>query len=534
MLPLTASRGILTGILTAAMAVSVLPDAEPAMSDLVVRGTDTDAVAAAVVAHGGEVEFEIGLIDAVSARVPTSLVDELTADARTIDVTPDAPVQLLSLTDASLTDTGTVLEVAPTTTTTTIATTTSTVTGITGAAAADVLSDGRMAKNSFDGTGIDVALVDSGVDTSAVSGVKPGIDVSLSSTARDGYGHGTAMAGIIRSVAPDAGIVDVKVADDRGVVDVSQVLAGIDWAVTNRNTGGRNIRVLSLSFGTDGSNPASTSPLVYAVEAAWRHGITAVVAAGNHGTELGRLTTPAISPWVIAVGAADTRGMTTDSSLRGAGVPSWSAHGNGVRNPDIIMPGRSILGGLAKDSAVARANPDAIVNGQIVGSGTSQATAFTAGVVAAIHEARSGLSPDEVKALMIGAAEANTTAPARQAGAGLVDLDRLFGKAHLAGRVKGIQAHAWSNGTGSLDGDRGRFVLQDGNGNLLTGQNTPVGPFNGSTWTGSTWTGSTWTGSTWTGSTWTGSTWTGSTWTGSTWTGSTWTGSTWTNVRWGQ
>ncbi len=521
-------RGILTGILTGALALSALPDAETQLSDVIVRGGDLDLVAAAVAQHGGVVQSRLSLIDGVAARVPTALLPALDADTRTLEVSPDAPVQLL----------GRDLDQKHR--------------GQTGEEAAIAVGGGPLVWNSDDdGTGIDVALVDSGIDTAALPGTRVvrGPNLSFDTETGDRYGHGTAMAGIIAGntrffggTAREARLVDVKVADSRGVADVSQVLAGIDWVVTNRATDGRNIRVLSLSFGTDGANPASVSPLAYAVEAAWRHGITVVAAAGNHGDELGRLTSPAIDPWIIAVGAAE---VTTDGhGGMVASVPAWSAAGDGTRNPDLVAPGRSLLGGRAPDSAVATAHPDAQEGSYLLGSGTSQATAFTAGVVASLLEADPSLRPDEVKALLRSTARPLDADP-RRAGAGLLDLGALFPQGQLtAPPVAADQDHVWSDGSGPLDGDRGRFVLEDAEGNRLTGEQTVVGEFDreswlgstwtGSTWTGSTWTGSTWTGSTWTGSTWTGSTWTGSTWTGSTWTGSTWTGSTWTNVRWGE
>ena len=582
--------GILSGILTGVMTLSGVMPATSETADVIVRGHDLAAVAAAVTAHGGDVQFEIGLIDAVAADVPVHLVDDLAADPRTVEVTPDAQVELLSLpTEQALTTDGDVTTDAngrTSTSTLSVVTDAEVVTskdivstepidtdgrtvlveeplkpvmttveqvrrGQLPGAAVDAIGGESMRRWGLDGSGIDVALIDSGIDAAAISGTKvdAAIDLSMSSSRlRDGYGHGTAMAGIIAGVAPGVRLVDVKVADERGVADVSQVLAGIDWVVGNRNTNGRNIRVLSLSFGTNGTNPASTSPLTYAVEAAWRHDVVVLASAGNHGSDLGRLVTPAISPWVIAVGAANTL-STTPSTIATSTVPTWSAAGDGRRNPDLVAPGRSLLGGLASGAAIPTDNPEAVVDGALLGSGSSQATAFASGVAAALLQARSSLTPDQVKAAMVGTATP-LQADANQAGAGLLDLSRLFTRRGLwLARRAPAQTHAWSDGTGSLDGDRGSFVLENAKGERLTGERTVVGGFDrdawlgstwtgstwtGSTWTGSTWTGSTWTGSTWTGSTWTGSTWTGSTWTGSTWTGSTWTGSTWTNVRWGE
>ncbi len=420
--------------------------------------------------------------------------------------------------------------------------------GITPHDALALIGGSWLERKGYDGSGVDIAIVDSGVADLGhfQDRVERPIDLSgLPESKRDGKGHGTAMASIAAlhdggdsGVADDAGIVDVKVASRGAVTDVSQVIAAIDWVVANRNTGGRNIRVLSLSFGTDGTLAYTDSPLALAVEAAWAHGIVVVVAAGNHGSELGRLATPAIDPYVIAVGAVDLKETVAPTDDV---VPSWSARGDGVRNPDVLAPGVSMLAEVHKESDAVKQNSNRFKDGMLPGSGTSQATAFTAGVVAALLEAQPSLSPDEVKALLTSTARPLAGADARAAGNGVIDLDAIaetwFVDRDFATARGARQSFGRSNGQGGLDGDRGRFKVRLSDGEVIDGDETPFGTFDaaqwaGSTWTGSTWTGSTWTGSTWTGSTWTGSTWTGSTWTGSTWTGSTWTGSTWTGSAW--
>ena len=116
----------------------------------------------------------------------------------------------------------------------------------------------------FTGAGVDVAVIDTGVlpvDGLATPGkIVYGPDLSLDSQDSelrnlDAYGHGTFMAGIIAGngpdarflgVAPDARIVSVKVGAANGSVDVSQVIAAIDWVVQHRHDNGLNIRVLNL------------------------------------------------------------------------------------------------------------------------------------------------------------------------------------------------------------------------------------------------------------------------------------------------
>ena len=196
----------------------------------------------------------------------------------------------------------------------------------------------------YTGAGVDVAVIDSGVVP--VDGLRPPARSSTVRTSRsrlwsatrraarrarsrtlDTYGHGTHLAGIIAGrddaapgtvtsatsgnfvgVAPDARIVSVKVADAQGRTDVSQAIAAIDWVIQHKNANGLNIRVLNMSFGTDGVQSYQLDPLAYAAEQAWHKGIVVVVAAGNAGYGSAKLNNPAYDPYVIAVGGSDGAG----------------------------------------------------------------------------------------------------------------------------------------------------------------------------------------------------------------------------------
>src|SRR4051812_38033299 len=158
----------------------------------------------------------------------------------------------------------------------------------------------------YTGKGVDVAVIDTGVapvaGLNASGKVINGPDLSLESQNPslqylDTNGHGTFMAGLIagndgqaggyRGVAPDARIVSLKVGVADGGVDVSQVIAAIDWVVQHRNDNGMNIRVLNLSYGTNSTQPYQVDPLAYAVEQAWKAGIVVVAAAGTSGYQKG-------------------------------------------------------------------------------------------------------------------------------------------------------------------------------------------------------------------------------------------------------
>ena len=178
-----------------------------------------------------------------------------------------------------------------------------------------------LCRSGIDGSGIDVALIDTGVaPVDGLDGkdkVLHGPDLSFEGASSeaaflDTYGHGTHMAGIIagkrpghEGVAPGARLVSVKTAGHDGITTVPQVVAAIDWVVEHRNTDGLNIRVLNLSLGLGGVEDHRGDLLSAAVERAWNAGIFVVVAAGNSGLSQKHVDSPAIDPYVLAVGGYD-------------------------------------------------------------------------------------------------------------------------------------------------------------------------------------------------------------------------------------
>jgi serine protease AprX len=252
------------------------------------------------------------------------------------------------------------------------------------------------------GAGVGVALIDTGV------GSNPGLkqshvvrspDFSGENNTKDGYGHGTFMAGLIAGsgvggpaavpgAAPGVTLVSVKVATADGSTTLSDVIQGIGWAVEHRDA--YNIRVMSISFGANFDLPPVLDPLDQAAEAAWASGITVVAAAGNDGP--GHVTAPGDDPWVITVGAETTTGPLS--------VTSWS--GSDASKPDVLAPGTSVTSLRDPGSLVDLANPQARVNGLYFrGSGTSMATALTAGAAALLIADHPDATPDDVKGALV-------------------------------------------------------------------------------------------------------------------------------------
>lgn len=452
-------------------------------------------------------------------------------------------------------------------------------------------TDGQ--KRKITGQGVGVALIDTGVTPvpglDARGKLVQGPDLSYDSQSDgtrhlDAFGHGTHMAGIIagsdaatgqeggngkdnqdgkdgggdpkafRGEAPGATIISVKVGAADGGVDVSQVVAGIDWVVQHRAETGT--RVLSLSYGTRSTQSARLDPLAHAVENAWRAGIVVVVAAGNDGEDGGTtLTMPAVDPYVIAVGSSDNNG--SDKAADDT-VGRWTNPGTDVRRPDLLAPGKSVVSLRVPGGFIDTAHPEGRIDGDTSGrffrgTGTSQSTAVVAGAVALLLQAQPSLTPDQVKAVLKASADRlkHDGSPAQGAG----ELDVKGAVALAKGRLAAsAQSYPASTGLGSLEASRGgEHVVDPATGDALVGERDGLGStwvsaawaadssaqtswdggaFEGRMWTGDSWTGDDWSGRMWTGRMWTGQDWSGRMWTGRMWTGSSWDGRMWTAGDW--
>ncbi len=406
-------------------------------------------------------------------------------------------------------------------------------------------------EQGYTGEGVNVAVIDTGVAPVDALADQVIATVDLSSDAGDpalryvdSYGHGTHMAGIIAGktpgadpalaeqhpewfvgVAPDAGIVSVKVGAYDGAVDITQVIAGVDWVVDHADE--LDIDVINLSYSSGSELKYQKDPLAYAVERAWNAGIVVVVAAGNDGEDAERLASPAYDPFVIAVAGAELESSAKKKPK--FGFARWNSYSDGKRDPDIIAPGASIESLRVPGSYIDQEFPEGYVDEQIFkGSGSSQAAAVVSGAAALILDARPDLTPDEVKVLLM--AEGAKVAKSKHHGdAELVDLEKI-----VDAKLKKIKKSKWkpSTGSGSLDKARGSApLLLDGE--PLIGDVTALGtPWVGGDWEGVRWSAGEWDGVRWSAGEWMGVRWSNATWTGEAWMGVRWSDEVWSGVRW--
>ncbi|NJE29819.1 alkaline serine protease [Thermococcus sp. 18S1] len=337
----------------------------------------------------------------------------------------------------------------------------------------------------YDGSGIVVAVIDTGIDAShpdLQGKVVAWYDVvNGKTTPYDDNGHGTHVAGIVAGtgavnsqyigVAPGAKLVGVKVLAADGSGTISDIIAGVDWVVQNKDKYG--IKVINLSLGSSQSSDGTDS-LSQAVNNAWAAGLVVCVAAGNSGPNTYTVGSPAAADKVITVGAVDSTDTIASFSSRGPTA-------DGRLKPEVVAPGVDIIAPRA--SGTSMGTP--IDNYYTKASGTSMATPHVAGAAALILQAHPTWSPDKIKTAFIETAD--IVAPTEIAdiayGAGRINVYKAinydnYAKLVFTGSVadKGSATHAfdisgatfvtatlyWDNSGSDID-----LYLYDPNGNQV-------------------------------------------------------------------
>ncbi len=353
--------------------------------------------------RGGRLQSKLHMIKAAAFTIPVSTLAALEADPEVVSVSIDHPMSVM-----------------------------------------DDVTNGATGVNTawtagYDGTGIGVAVIDSGVNDShpdlwnssgTASRVVYHQDFTGTATTNskggryDLYGHGTHVAGIIggngslsgghyAGVAPGVNIVDLRALDANGAGTDSTVIAAIQQAIALKNT--YNIRVINLSLGRGIPVSYTQDPLCQAVEAAWKSGIVVVVAAGNYGrlslngsNGYGTVTAPGNDPFVLTIGATKSNGS---ASAAAETIASYSSRGpttyDHVVKPDMVAPGNAIVSLAAPGATLETSYPGDVIAGTDGNndyfrlSGTSMATPAVAGAAALLLDEQGSLTPDQVKARLM-------------------------------------------------------------------------------------------------------------------------------------
>jgi serine protease AprX len=307
----------------------------------------------------------------------------------------------------------------------------------------------------YTGAGVGIATIDSGItsyhdDLSSSDGgpqrVVRFVDfVNAGTDPYDDYGHGTHVAGIIAGngfdsggarsgIAPQAGLVVLKVLDANGAGHISDVIAALDYVVSHKDE--LNIRVVNLSVASAVYDSYDTDPLTLAAKRAVEAGVVVVAAAGNNGRsalgkmQYGGITAPGNAPWVLTVGASSHMGTTDRSddttaafSSRGPGAVDFGA------KPDLVAPGVGIESLSDPTSAFYLSKGPYLRAGTVATaylpyltlSGTSMAAPVVSGTVALMLEANPSLTPNQVKAILQYTAQAYSGYDTLTQGAGFLN-----------------------------------------------------------------------------------------------------------------
>ena len=416
------------------------------------RQMPSDAHLKAMHDRGATIRSKFHTIRAVTMRVPVSMLAVLAKDPNVKYITPDRTQKMAA-------------------------------NPVTEEFATAVEADVAASQYGFDGTGVGVAVIDSGIaahpDLNNASGVSRVVYsqsfVAGDTTTPDKFGHGTHVSGLIggsgassgtangyaatyAGVAPSVNLINLRVLDLNGSGTDSQVIAALEQAIALQST--YNIRVINMSLGRPVFESYTLDPVDQAVEAAWKAGIVVVAAAGNDGRYLptdgfGTIVVPGNDPSVITVGATMTELTPTRVDDQ---IASYSSKGpttlDHIVKPDLTAPGNRQVSLRVAGSTLDTTYPQYEVapsSGTAMYyelSGTSMATPLVSGAVALMLQQTPSLTPDQVKARLMktawkGVGQFTSSHDSRgnlynneydlfTYGAGYLDIDAALGNTDLA------------------------------------------------------------------------------------------------------
>lgn len=382
--------------------------------------------------YGARVEARLEQLGALAVNIPVSAVEELAANSNSRYISLDQPTQTLGYSHVENT------------------------TG-----AANVRS-GVLSSATVDGTGVGIAIIDSGIwDNHSL--LKNGLVIkSVDFTGEnilngDPFGHGTHVAGLAAAsnsllsgtftgIAPNAKLINLRVLNGQGVGTSAALLQALDWALANRTA--YNIRVVNISLGAMAVSSYNNDPACRAVRRLADAGVVVVAAAGNNGKDAngnkvyGHIHSPAIEPSAITVGASNSMGsdvrsddIMTSYSSRGPTRGYWT-DASGVRHydnlvkPDLVAPGNKLFSAKSQSNLLSGLDPlldlssiTNVADDEMALSGTSMASPIVAGAAALMLQVNPKLTPNMVKALLMYTAQPLRDANQFDQGAGQLNID---------------------------------------------------------------------------------------------------------------
>ncbi|MDD5503117.1 MAG: S8 family serine peptidase [Candidatus Thermoplasmatota archaeon] len=263
--------------------------------------------------------------------------------------------------------------------------------------------------SKYDGSGITIGIVDTGVDIShpalsAMSIIAWKDYVNGKSSPYDDNGHGTHVCGIlaatsnwydfffgrpeINGIAPKASYIIAKAIDSGGSGTDQNVAAAINFCASN------GADVICLSLGGKDNIPILGTNTGNAASSAASNGIFVVAAAGNDEAA-SDVAIPADQQNVIAVGAVDSNNVIASFSQRGSNggiLPGVGGRSDPNKKPEVVAPGVGIIS-CWKEGLYGKA------------SGTSQAVPYAGGAIALVLQAHGPVSISAMKTALMNTAK---------------------------------------------------------------------------------------------------------------------------------
>lgn len=292
---------------------------------------------------------------------------------------------------------------------------------------------------NYDGTGVKVAVIDSGIyDHPDLDIINNENFVTDEDSYNDANGHGTHVAGIIGSsgngssnkyqgIAPGVSLINARAGDATGSLLEGDIVDAIDWCAKKEDLGGAEADIISLSIG--GGYPDASDAITSALSVAVGRGIICVASAGNSGPGYFTGSSPASGVNVIAVGATDKNDDLVSFS-------SWGPVYSYLGYPDVVAPGVNIISTEAKDSVISKEKRfigdyfDFYGDADYIPlSGTSMSCPIVSGALAILKQAYPKMTPQTARiALLEGAQklENNDNDDFLKSGAGLINISASY------------------------------------------------------------------------------------------------------------
>lgn len=281
----------------------------------------------------------------------------------------------------------------------------------------------------YTGKNVTVAIIDTGISphadliypTNRIVGFKD--FVNNETRAYDDNGHGTHCAGILagngyaskgkyKGIAPDANILSIKVLDESGNGNTSDILSTVQWIIDNKEV--YKTRIINFSLGAIAQSRERRDPLVKAANHAIDNNLIVIAAVGNSGPLRNTILSPATSRHVISVGALDDR---QSSGLNDDAIAEFSSRGptlDRIKKPDLIAPGVNIM----SLSNTNLSNYNSL-------SGTSMSAPMVSGAAALLLNENPNYTHFDIKRKLLNACS-RIKASAYDQGAGVLDISKIF------------------------------------------------------------------------------------------------------------